>query len=92
MLRSSHRGAAETNLTRTIRLRVRSLALLSGLRIWCCLSCGVGRRRGGSDPALLCVCATAPIQPLAWEHPYFTGAAQEMAKKTKKKKLHLFSV
>ena len=54
--------------------------------ILCCLSCGVGRRRGGSDPALLCVCATAPIQPLAWEHPYVTGAAQEMAKKTKKKK------
>ena len=30
--------------------------------------------------------ATAPIGPLAWEPPYAEGAAQEMAKKTKKKK------
>ena len=29
--------------------------------------------------------ATAPIQPLAWEPPYATGAAQEIAKKDKKK-------
>ena len=29
--------------------------------------------------------ATAPIGPLAWEPPYAAGAAQEMAKKTKKK-------
>ena len=30
----------------TVRMRVRSLALLSGLRIWCCpVSCGVGRSR-----------------------------------------------
>ena len=28
----------------------------------------------------------APIQLLAWEPPYATGAAQEMAKKAKKKK------
>ena len=46
------------------------------------MSCGVGCRRG-SD--------TAPIQPLAWEPPYASGAAQEIAtttknKKTKKKK------
>ena len=38
-----------------------------------CCGCGV-------DPV-----ARAPIQPLAWESPYATGAAQEMAK-TKKKK------
>ena len=27
--------------------------------------------------------ATAPIQPLAWEPPYATGVAQEMAKRQK---------
>ena len=30
--------------------------------------------------------ATAPIGPLAWESPYATEAAQEMAKRQKKKK------
>ena len=53
------------------------------------MSCGIGRRRG-SDPALLWLwrrlAATAPIQPLAWEPPYAAGAAQEMAKRQKKKK------
>ena len=53
------------------------------------MSCGVGRRRG-SDPELLWLwrrpAATALIGPLAWEPPYAAGAAQEMAKKTKKKK------
>ena len=36
----------------TRRLRLRSLALLGGLRIWCCVSYGVGHRHG-SDLALL---------------------------------------
>ena len=53
------------------------------------MSCSVGHRHG-SDPALLwlwrCPVATAPIQPLAWEPPYAAGAAQEMAKRQKKKK------
>ena len=40
-----------------------------------CCGCGVCR------PV-----ATAPIQLLAWEPPYAAGAAQEIAKKTKKKK------
>ena len=52
------------------------------------MSCGVGCRRG-SDPVLLSLwcrlAATAPIRPLAWEPPYAVGAAQEMAKKDKKK-------
>ena len=52
------------------------------------MSCGVGR----SDPALLWLwhrlAAIAPIQPLAWEPPYATGAAQEMEKKKKKKKIN----
>ncbi len=30
--------------------------------------------------------ATAPIRPLAWEPAYAAGAAQEIAKKDKKKK------
>ena len=47
-------------------------------------SCGVVCRLG-SDPALLWLwrrlAATVPIRPLAWEPPYATGAAQEMAKR-----------
>ena len=73
----------------SMRTQVRSLALLSGLRIQRCLvSCGVGRRCG-SDPELLCLrcrlTVVAPFQPLAWEPPYAVGAAQEMAKRQKKK-------
>ena len=53
------------------------------------MSCGVGHRCG-LDPALLWLwyrpAATAPIQPLAWEPPYASGAAQEMAERQKKKK------
>ena len=53
------------------------------------MSCGVGCRRG-SDPELLWLwcrlAATAPIRPLAWEPPYAAEAAQEMAKRQKKKK------
>ena len=52
------------------------------------VSCGVGCRRS-SDPALLWLwrrpVATAPIGPLAWEPPYAAGAAQEIAKRQKKK-------
>ena len=53
------------------------------------MSCGVGCRRG-SDPALLWLwrraVATAPIGPLAWEPPHAVGAAQEIAKRQKRKK------
>ena len=52
------------------------------------MSCGVGCRQG-SDPVLLWLwcrpVATAPIQPLAWEHPYAAGAALKRPKKKKKK-------
>ena len=52
------------------------------------MSCGVGRRHG-LDSALLWLwrrpVATAPIRPLAWEPPYAAGAAQEIAKRQKKK-------
>ena len=71
-----------------MRLQVRSLPLLSGLRSGIAVSCGVGCRLG-SDSALLWLWrrpAIAPIQPLAWEPPYAAGAAQEIAKKKKKER------
>ena len=55
------------------------------------MRCGIGCRHG-SDPTLLLLwlwhraVATAPIRPLAWEPPYATGAAQEIAKRQKDKK------
>jgi len=53
------------------------------------MSCGVGCRRS-SDPEVLWLwhrpAATAPIGPLAWEPQYAAGAAQEMAKRQKRKK------
>ena len=70
----------------TMGLQVRSLALLSGLRIQYCheLWCNC---RHGSDPAWLWLwrrpVATAPILPLAWEPPYATGVALK-GQKTKK--------
>ena len=60
----------------TMRLQVRSLASLSGLRIWRCheLWC-----RCSSDPMLLWLwcrpAAEALIGPLAWELPYAAGTA-----------------
>ena len=52
------------------------------------MSCSTGRRHG-SYMTLLWLwrrpVATAPIRPLAWEPPYAAGAAQEIAKKRKKK-------
>ena len=72
-----------------MRLRVPSLALLSGLRTRCHVSRGVGRRCG-SDPVLLWLwcrpAATAPIGPLAWEPPYAMGVALEKAKRQKDQK------
>ena len=74
----------------TIRLRVRSLTLLSGLRIRrCCeLWC---RSKSGSDLVLLWLwcgpAAVAPIGPLAWEYPYTMGAAPR--RKKRKKIIHI---
>ena len=52
------------------------------------MSCGVGRRHS-SDPALLWLwhgpAAVAPIQTLAWEPLYATGAALKNKKKFKKR-------
>ena len=70
----------------TMRLRVRSLASLSGLRTRQCCGLGVGRRCG-SDPVLLWLwcrpAALAPTGPLAWEPPYATGMAL-ISKQTKR--------
>ena len=69
-------------------MQVLTLALLSGLRIWCCRSCGIGGRRG-SDPVLLWLwcrlAAAALIQTLAWEFPYTTCAALKSKKQNKTK-------
>ena len=59
-----------------MRMQVPSLALLSGLRIWCCRE-------------LWCrLAATVPIQPLAWELPY----TADVAVKKKKKKVKYFEI
>ena len=57
----------------TMRLWVRSLASLSGLRIWHCRE-------------LWCrLTAVALIQPLAWEPPYAAGVALKRPRKEQKK-------
>ena len=70
-----------------MKMRVQSLASLSGSGARVAMSCGVGRRCS-SDPVLLWLwpAATALIRPLAWEPPYAAGVAQEMAKRQKKQK------
>ena len=68
----------------TMRLPVRSLVSLSGLRIWRCLSCGVGRRCDWDLGLLWLWCRPAAValtQPLAWEPPYAMGAALKRKKK-----------
>ena len=61
-----------------MRLRVRSLALLSGLRfrryheLWCRLQTLLGSH-------------VPPIRPLAWKTPYAEGAALEKTKRQNKK-------
>ena len=68
-----------------MKLRVRSLALLSSIAV----SCGVCHRLG-LDLALLWLwhrpVARALIRPLAWKPPYSMGVAQEKAKRQKKEK------
>ena len=60
----------------TMKLRVRSMASLSGFRIWRCHE-------------LWCrSTAVAPIA-IAWEPPYATGVALKRKRKKKKKRLSL---
>ena len=77
-----------TNPTRNHEVAGSIPGLAQWVRIPRCRELCVGCRCG-SDPVLLWLwrrpAATAPIQPLAWEPPYVTGAAQEMAKRKKKK-------
>ena len=67
----------------TMRLRVRSLASLSGLRIGRCHKLWCSRRHS-SDLVLLWLwcrpAAAAPIWPLTWEPPYSVGAALKRQK------------
>ena len=73
----------------SMRMQVQSLALLSGLRIRCCLRLW-GRSQMWFGSVLLwpwCRPAAAvPIQPLAWELPHASSVAIKRKKKKKKKK------
>ena len=67
----------------SMRMQVRSLALLSGLGYGVATSCEVGHRCG-SDMALLWllrrVATAALIRPLTWELPYAEGAVLKKEK------------
>ena len=74
-----------------MRMRVQSLAFLSGLRIQHC--CKLWHRlqmglRSGIAVVVVQASAAALIQPLAWELPNATGAAIKR-RKEKKKKHHI---
>ena len=65
------------------------------LKIQCCCELGVGRRCGFEDWILCCcgcgrLAGAAPVQPLAWEHPFGMGEALKSKKKTKTKKQKTF--
>ena len=74
----------------SMRMWVRSLASLSGLRIQRCCEPWCRLQTCGSDPTLLWLRrrpgTAAPIQTLAWEFPHAASAALKSKKKTKKAK------
>ena len=60
------------------RMWVQSLALFSGLRTWCCQSCGLGHRLAQILCAVVVVyrlAVVALIRPLAWEFLHTVGVA-----------------
>ena len=69
----------------SVRARVRSLALLSGLGIQNCHEPCVGSRHRLA-PVLLWLKVTALIHPLPWEPSYAAGGALKRKKKLKIKK------
>ena len=76
-----------------MRMQVRFLASLSGLRIWhCCELWCISK--AWLDSASLWLWsrldAAALIGPLAWEPPYAVSAALKSQKKKKKQKLDFF--
>ena len=76
----------------TMRLRVRSLSSLSGLRIWCCreLWCRAQMCLGAGVVAMATL---ALIRPLAWELPYAASTAlkrQKTKQQTNKKHRKIF--
>ena len=67
----------------SMRLRIHSLALLGGLRIWHGCELGRGYRCGLDLVWLrlwLWLAVVAPIRPLAWEFPYAAGVALKINK------------
>ena len=72
-----------------MRMQVRSLVLLSRLRIQIAMSCGVGCRLG-LDLALLWYRSAAAglTQPLAWDLPYAVGVDLKKKKEKLKKFLN----
>ena len=72
----------------TMKLQVRSLASLSGLRIRPCRELWCVGRKCGLDLALLWLwyrpAVVVLIRPLAWEPTYATSAALKAKNKTKK--------
>ena len=70
-----------------MRLRVRSLASLSGLKIWHYreLWCR-WQTKLRSGVAVAVAQAVAPVRPLAWEPPYAAGVALKSKKKKERKK------
>ena len=72
-----------------MRLQVRSLALLSELRIWCCCELWCSHRHGLDLTLLWLWCrlaAVAPIRPLVWESPYAAGVPLKSKKERKEEK------
>ena len=62
----------------SMRMRVRSLALLSGLGIWHCHEVWCRSQmqlRSCVAVAVVRLAVTAPIQSLAWEFPYAADVA-----------------